>query len=155
MNTLQTITLLLRVYCLYISCELLVNCANISYNGVKDRKAPRVMPHPKGQDQGKESSLLSTASVHDERKVPTCSIAESELVRCFRHEAEGCPRCDGSGYRPRNRCAGCGEPAGQPSRGGKALVGLRNHRGQDQPFYCLGCHPELSRGSVMLQGVGS
>ena len=112
------------------------------------------MLHPKGLDQGKEPSLIFTASVHDEQNVPTCSIPGPVLVRCFRHEGEGCPRCDDSGYRPRNRCAGCDEPAGQPSRGGKALMGLRNHRGRDQPFYCLGCHPELSRGPVMLEGVG-
>ena len=98
--------------------------------------------------------MISMASVHEERKVPTCSIAGPELVRCFRHESEGCPRCAGSGYRPRNRCAVCGEPAGQPSRGGKTLMGLRNRRGRDQLFYCLDCHPELSGGAVvMLEGV--
>ena len=36
------------------------------------------------------------------------------------HEGEDCPRCDGSGFRPRKRCAGCGEPAGRPSEGGQA-----------------------------------
>jgi hypothetical protein len=112
------------------------------------------VPHPKGQDQGKESSLISTASVHEERNVPPYPIRGPELARCFRHETEACPRCDGSGYRSRNHCAGCGEPAGRPSRGGKALMGLRNHRGRDQPLYCLGCHPELGRGPVMLEGVG-
>ena len=113
------------------------------------------MPHPKGQDQGKESSLISIASVHEERKVPTYhNRGGPELARCFRHEGEGCPRCDGSGYRPRNRCAGCGEPAGKPSLGGKALIGLRNPRRRSQPFYCLGCHPELGRGPAMLKEVG-
>lgn len=111
------------------------------------------MSHPKGQVQGTEASLLSTARVHDERKVPTCPILEPELVRCVRHKAEGCPRCEGSGYRPWHRCAGCGEPAGRPSRGGKALVGPRNHLARHQPFYCLGCHPDLSRGPVMLEEV--
>ena len=94
------------------------------------------------------------ATIHEERKVPTYPIRGPELVRCFRHETEGWPRCDGRGYRPQNRRAGCDEPAGRPSRGGRALMGLRNHRGRDQPFYCLGCHPELSRGPVMLEGVG-
>jgi hypothetical protein len=130
--------------------------AKVVKYGYRSRKGPAGPPSQRSQDQGKESSLISMASVHDERKGPTCSIAEPELVRCFRHESEGCLRCDGSGYRPRNRCAGCGEPAGQHSRGGKALVGLRNRRGRDQPFYCLDCHPELSSGAVvMLEGVGS
>ena len=40
------------------------------------------------------------------------SLAQApELVECFRHEGDGCLRCDGSGYRPRKRCVGCGEPA--------------------------------------------
>ncbi len=77
-------------------------------------------------------------------------LREPELVRCFRHEDEDCPRCDGSGYRHRRHCAGCGEPAGRPSQGGKALVGLRNRRGRDRPLYCLGCHPELGGGLATL-----
>ena len=97
--------------------------------------------------------MISTVSVQEERKVPTYPIRGPELARCFQHEIEGCPRCDGIGYRPQNRCAGCDEPAGQPSRGGRALMGLRK-RGRTQPFYCLGWHPELSRGPVMLEGVG-
>jgi hypothetical protein len=66
-----------------------------------------------------------------------------EYVRCFRHQGEDCPRCDCSEYRLRRHCAGCGEFAGRPSQGGEALMGLRNRRGRGQPFYCLGCHPEL------------
>ena len=86
---------------------------------------------------------------------PDREIQNPELVRCFRHEGEGCPRCDGSGYRPRKYCVGCDESAGRPSQGGKALMGLRNQRGRNQPFYCLGWHPELGRGSALLEGVGS
>jgi predicted amidophosphoribosyltransferase len=89
--------------------------------------------------------------VHDNTPVP--EVRHPELVRCSRHEGENCPRCDASGYRQRRYCAGCGEPAGRPSRGGKALMGLRNRRGWDQPFYCLGCHPELGRGGLaVLEG---
>jgi hypothetical protein len=65
-----------------------------------------------------------------------------ELVECLRHEGEKCPRCDGSGFRPRKRCEGCGEPSGRPSEGGRALIGLKNARGKDQPMWCLHCHPE-------------
>jgi hypothetical protein len=38
-----------------------------------------------------------------------------EMVECFRHEGEYCPRCDGSGFRPAKRCAGFGEAAGSVS----------------------------------------
>ena len=80
-----------------------------------------------------------------------------EVVECFRHEGEECPRCDGSGFRPRRHCAGCEEPSGRPSQGGKALLGLKNRRGFGQPMYCLGCHPELggSPGDLaMLERMG-
>ena len=81
-------------------------------------------------------------------------VREFELVRCFGHEGEACSRCDGRGYRSHKHCAGCGEPAGRPSQGGKALLGLRNRRGWDQPFYCLSCHPELGRGPELLNRIG-
>ena len=67
---------------------------------------------------------------------------KEELVECFRHEGEGCPRCDGSGYRERKRCAECGEPSGRPSEGGRVLRGLKNRRDRNQPMWCLQCHPE-------------
>ncbi len=86
--------------------------------------------------------------------IPDAEVRKPEFVRCFRHESEACPRCDGSGYRPCRQCAGCGEPAGRPSLGGKALMGLRNRREWDQPFYCLGCHPELSQGRAVFEGMG-
>ena len=33
-------------------------------------------------------------------------------------------------------------PSGRPSEGGRALKGLKNARGKDQPMWCLFCHPE-------------
>jgi hypothetical protein len=91
---------------------------------------------------------VSEVTVHAETEV-----RYPETVQCFKHEGERCPRCDGSGYRHRRHSAGCGEPAGRPSQGGKALIGLRNRRGSDQPFYCLGCHPELVQGPAVLEGM--
>ena len=89
-----------------------------------------------------------------QKDIPVPEARIPKLVRCFRHEDEGCPRCDGSGYWPHSHCAGCGEPAGRPSQGGKAIVGLRNRRGRNQPFYCLDCHPELGQGPAVLEGMG-
>ena len=86
------------------------------------------------------------ASVHEELKVPTYSIRGPELVRCFRHDGEGCLRCDGSGYRPRKRCAGCGE---YRSLGRNPADGL---------MYCLSCNPRFGfagRAMAMLERMGS
>src|SRR5215211_7835288 len=81
------------------------------------------------------------------------SVAQRpELVECPRHEGAECPRCDGSGYRQRKRCAGCGEPSGRPSQGGSALLGLRNNRDRGGPFYCMGCHPEMYGAGVGMLG---
>jgi hypothetical protein len=77
-----------------------------------------------------------------------------ELVRCLRHEGEGCPRCEGRGYHPRAYCAGCGEPAGKPNQGGKPLMSLRNRRERGGPLYCLSCHPELGGGLAIFEGLG-
>ena len=92
--------------------------------------------------------MITTSSVHADPE-----FREPELVHCLLHEGERRPRCNGSGYRPRKHCAGCGEPAGRPSQGGKALVGMRNRRGPNQPLYCLACHPELGGGRAMLDGM--
>jgi hypothetical protein len=74
-----------------------------------------------------------------------------EQVECFRLEGEDCPRCHGAGFRLRKHCAGCGEPAGRPSEGGKAILGLKNGRGKDQPMWCINCHPD----SKFLDAHGS
>ena len=77
-----------------------------------------------------------------ETSVARSALESPELVECPRHEGEECPRCDGSCFRSRRRCQGCGELSGRPSEGGRALRGLKNARGKDQPMWCFHCHPE-------------
>ena len=102
--------------------------------------------------------MIRDASVPEARVVGTptsnSDVRSLDLVRCFWHKDENCPRCDGSGYWPHRHCARCGEPAGRPSQGGKALMGLRNRRGRTKLFYCLSCHPELGQGLAMLERMG-
>ncbi len=65
----------------------------------------------------------------------------TEMVECLRHEGEGCPRCDGSAYRPRKLCAGCGEP----SKTLQAARAAKNWKeAQTLPLYCAGCNPRFS-----------
>ena len=76
-----------------------------------------------------------------ESSAPTAhpSTTPEEKTRCFRHEGEYCPRCDGSGYRPRKYCDGCGEPAGSISQGtGAPLVKDWRTNGR---FYHVRCLP--------------
>lgn len=92
-------------------------------------------------------------SVHAEPEV-----RNSELVRCFRHEGPECLQCDGSGFRPRKRCAGCGVPAGRPSQGGKALSPERGAKSWKElkalPLYCMDCSPcSLRTGLALFEGV--
>ena len=89
-----------------------------------------------------EARTTGGVPVIEESLARSAQQESPELVECPRHEGEECPRCDGSGFRPRKRCEGCGEPSGRPSKGGRALRGFKNARGQDQPMWCVHCHPE-------------
>ena len=70
-----------------------------------------------------------------------------EQVRCFRHEGEGCPRCDGSGFRPRPVCAGCGESA-------KSLTAAQTAKSPEEaralPRYCPKCNPRRRNSGAVL-----
>ena len=101
--------------------------------------APAVLQHPEARPPGSEVLMAETSLAR--------SAQESlELVEC--------PRCDGSGFRPRRHCEGCGEPSGRPSEGGRALMGLKNARGKDQPMWCLFCHPEHRYLDAVWSGLG-
>lgn len=81
--------------------------------------------------------------------------APSALVECFRCEGEDCPKCAGTGYRERKRCAECGEPSGRISEGGRPLVGLKNSHDRSGALYHVGCHPELGHiSSTALDLIG-
>ena len=84
---------------------------------------------------------------------------EPKMVSCFRHDGEDCPRCEGSGFRPRKRCAGCGVPAGRPSQEGKALSSERGAKSWKElkslPLYCMDCNPRFSGAELKLfEGMG-
>ena len=69
-----------------------------------------------------------------------------ELVECFRHEGEECPRCDGLGFRPIKRCAGCGEAAGSVSEGtGYPLMRDRHGDGCLYHVRCYRAHASSTR----------
>jgi hypothetical protein len=77
--------------------------------------APAVRQHPEARPPGNEVLMAEISLARSAQQPP-------ELVECFRHEGERCPRCDNSGFRPHKHYAGCGEPAKalQPARGAKS-----------------------------------
>ncbi len=80
--------------------------------------------------------------------LPDPEACTSEHIQCFKHDGEDCPRCDGSGYRPRKHCAGCSEPAGSASKGGKALqpacAAKTWEEARSLPLYCRECNPRFA-----------
>ena len=111
--------------------------------GLTKESAPTVLVAPRGPNQG-ESSLI-------ERSVPKDHERENpELTPCFRHEGEGCPRCDGSGQRPRPVCADCGEAA-------KNLTAARSAKSPEEsralPRYCPRCNPRRRNAGAALAGL--
>ncbi len=84
--------------------------------------------------------MTTTVSAHSRLEVKNFEL----LARCFRHEGDECPHCDGSGYRPRKCCAGCGEHHSH----------MRNP--SDDQMYCLLCNPRFfGAGLTFLEGMGS
>ena len=78
-----------------------------------------------------------------------------EMVECFRHEGDECPRCDGSGFRPAKRCAGCGESSGSPSEDtGFPLVRDRRRDGRLYHVRCLPGTHELDAVWSGLERMG-
>ena len=96
--------------------------------------------------------IPTTVSIPREWKLLTplsdLEARTSKLVQCFKHDGEDCGRRDGSGYRPRKRCAGCGEPSGRPAEGGKALQPSRAAKSWEEarslPLYCRECNPRFA-----------
>jgi hypothetical protein len=99
---------------------------------------------------------VTKPSVHAK---PEVRYPETAFLWCFRHEDENCPRCNGSGFRPRAKCASCGDSAGRPSQGGKALQPKRGAKSwkdlRSLPLYCMACNPRFSGVELALfEGMG-
>ena len=118
-----------------------------------------------GFDQQKGVPLIGRLSIPQEQEIPTPLLDQgivsdtSDFIRCFRHEGKDCPRCDGSGYRPRAKCACCGVPARRPSQGGKALSPERGTKNWKElrslPVYCMDCNPRFFGARLALfEGMG-
>jgi hypothetical protein len=87
----------------------------------------------------------------------TTSLARSaqeespeQMVGCFRHEGEGCPRCDGAGYRKHRRCVECGEAPGSVSEGTGCPL-IREWHG-DGRHYHVRCLPGTRELDVVWSG---
>ena len=142
-------------------------CEN-SAEGVQwDRRVKEKAPEPATKPVSEASRIershmtpveISIREVRPDR-IRNPEAQDPELVRCFRHEGVECPRCDGSGLRPRKRCAGCGVPAGRPSQGGMVLSAGRGAKSWKElkalPLYCMDCNPRFLRtGLALLEGTG-
>jgi hypothetical protein len=93
--------------------------------------APQVLQHPEARTTRGDLVIETSLARPAQEESP-------ELVECFQHEGEGCPRCDGSGFRPLKYCAGCGEPAGSISQcTGAPLVKDRRTDGRFYHVHCL------------------
>ena len=126
-------------------------------------KAPEPATKPVSEASRVERSYMTPVeiSIREVRldRIPNPEARHPELVRCFRHEVAECPRCGGSGFRPRKRCAGCGVQAGRPGRGGRALSPERGAKSWEElkalPLYCMDCNPRfLETGLALIEGAG-
>ncbi len=83
-----------------------------------------------------------------DQSLARCAQESPEQVECFRYEGEECPRCDGSGFRPRKHCEECGEPSGSISQGtGFPLV---KDRRSGEHWYHVSCLPGIGDVPALL-----
>ena len=113
------------------------------------------------EEQGISTHLVADLA-HRKAGIPDPEVRypETKFVRCFTHEGDDCPRCSGSGFRPRARCTSCSVTAGRPSQGDKALSPERGAKSWEElrslPLYCMDCNPRFLRtGLALFEETGS